>query len=129
MTGNAIRRREFITLLGGATTWPLAARAQQAAVPVVGVLYRASDLTRLTVNIRRGLSELGYSVGQNVVVEFRSAEGQASRLAELATDLVRRRVSVIVAPGGLATVLAAKAATTTIPIVFEIGSDPVEDGL
>jgi putative ABC transport system substrate-binding protein len=125
-----MRRREFIALLGGTAAWPLVARAQQQ-VPVVGYLFRGSR--EQTVNIlaafRKGLGETGFAEGRNVAIEYRFAEGHADRLPALAADLVRQKVAVIATPGGKATVLAAKAATATIPIVFEIGSDPVEDGL
>lgn len=127
-----IGRRVVLRLLGGtAAAWPVAVWAQQGSLPVVGYLFRG--LREPTANIlaafRKGLSEAGFVEGQNVAIEYRFAEGQADRLPALAADLVRHRVAVIVAPGGTATVLAAKAATNTIPIVFEIGSDPVEDGL
>ena len=122
-----MRRREFITLLGGAAAaWPLAARAQQPAMPVIGFLRRLARTGRLRVRaFRQGLSETGYVEGQNVAIEYRWAEGQYDRLPALAADLVRRQVTVIVTTGGPPPALAAKAATTTIPIVFVIGGDPV----
>src|SRR5579862_1814500 len=136
-----MERRAFITFVGGAAVaWPLAVRAQQPALPVIGYLSSgrvdphrgalppgaAKDRTSVFL---QGLAESGYIVGRNVSIEYRWAEGHYDRLPALAADLVRRRVSLIVAPDSIVTAKAAKAATATIPIVFGIGADPVESGL
>jgi putative ABC transport system substrate-binding protein len=125
-----MRRREFISLLGGAAAaWPRAARAQQSAMPVIGFI--SGDLSRLDDRLnafRTGLSEIGYVDGRNAAIEYRLAEGQSERLPALMDDLIRVPATIIAA-GGLPAVLAAKAATTTVPIAFYVGADPVEMGI
>src|SRR5262252_4635303 len=127
-----MRRREFINVLGGAViAWPLAARAQQPAMPVIGFLSARSpaDAEHLLAAFRKGLGKSGFIEGQNVTIESRWAVGQYDRLSAMAQELVRRPVAVLVATGGEPAALEAKAATSTIPIIFTIGGDPVSEGL
>ena len=126
-----MRRRTFIAGLGGAAAWPLAVRAQQPAMPIIGLLGSAAPgpYEPNLAAIRQGLKEAGFIEGKNVAIEYRWAEGQYERLPALATELVSRQAAVIITIGGTATARAAKAATKVVPIVFAIGGDPVEDEL
>src|SRR5262245_62754313 len=124
-----LRRRDLIALLGGTAAWPVAARAQQAAMPVIGYLSGREPNDRLEAAFHRGLKEASFIEGQNVRIDYRWAQGQYDRLPALVAELLRRPVDVLVATGGTLSALAAKAATTSIPIVFVIGSDPIKFGL
>jgi putative tryptophan/tyrosine transport system substrate-binding protein len=126
-----VRRREFIAALGGVAAWPLAARAQQPALPVIGFLHTLSpeNVSNPMAGFYQGLKEAGYSESQNVAIEYRRAEGHYDRLPALAADLVRRQVAVIAATGGEPSPQVVKAATRTIPIVFMANGDPVASGL
>jgi putative ABC transport system substrate-binding protein len=126
-----VKRREFMFLVGGAATWPLAVRAQQAAMPVIAFISgRSADVsTRYVAAFRKGLNETGYVEGKNAVVEYNWLEGHYDRLPALLTDLIGRRVAVLATPGSTPGAIAAKAATSTIPIVFSVAQDPVKLGL
>jgi putative ABC transport system substrate-binding protein len=126
-----VKRREFITLLGGAAAWPAAASAQQSAMPVIGILASVSPAPYASyiAAVKEGLRQTGYVEGRNVAIEYRWAEGQYDRLPQQAIELVDRGIAVIVLVGGGPTTAAAKAATATIPIVFVTGEDPVKSSL
>ena len=122
-------RRDFITLVGGATAWPLAARGQQSALPLVGFVNAGSSYASWSNAFRKGLNESGYVEDQNVTVEYHRLDGQYDRLPSLMAELVRRRVAVIATPAGSYAAQVAKAASTTVPIVFGVSDDPVRLGL
>ena len=126
-----MRRREFLGVLGGAAGWPLVAHAQQSLMPAIGFLasFSSSYLARVIPAFRRGLSETGYTDGQNVIIEPRLADGQYDRLTSLAAELLDRKVTVIVATGGSEPAKVAKAATAVVPIVFVSAADPVRAGI
>ena len=126
-----MKRREFILALGSAAAWPVAPRAQSATIPLIGILNTESsqsDASSRLAGLRRGMTQAGYVEGRNLAIEYRSAEGQLERLPALAAELIQLKVTVIVA-AGVPPALAAKAATTSIPIVFGVGADPVQLGL
>jgi putative ABC transport system substrate-binding protein len=129
MPFDQLKRRNFLTLLGGGAAWPLVARAQQGAMPVVGFLDIAPPNAQVLAAFVKGLGEMGFVEGQNVAIESRYAQGDVSRLTDLAADLIRRPVAVIATLGGVASVRAVRATSTTLPIVFEAGADPVQSGL
>src|SRR5262245_24743013 len=126
-----MRRREFITIIGGAAAWLMTGQAQQPAMPVIGFLHPGSPEAneKFATAVAKVLEEAGDTDGRNVVIEYRWAHGEGNRLPEFAADLVRRRVTVIATLGGIAATVAAKAATTAIPIVFLAGADPVQAGV
>ena len=125
-----MQRRQFIALLGGAAMWPLAARAQQSAPPVIGYLHSGLEAQSVPlIGFRKGLNEAGFVEGRNIEIQKRFAEGHYDRLPALASDLVNQHIAVLAVAGGVQTALAAKSANITVPVVFAIGSDPVQFGL